>query len=274
MSPEQIEEPARVDARADLYALGVVLYEAVSATIPFVGTTDYALMRRIVDGEPAPLPPAVGPLAEVIARAIRADPAERFQDAAAFAEALRPFAPAATIARVEGWAASGAGRTWGVTPSTEPPPWTAARSAPPAEPTTAPPDPEPPSALARAWSLQWLPYAPDGAVASTVGALQLASGLFDVFVMTAVQCFGLGWLGGLPACFGFVLLCIGLVEVATGLRTLITGDTSWTRRTAALELIALSAGGVLAALTGLAVLGAAKRYPTALPEPTPRRRPS
>jgi hypothetical protein len=124
-----------------------------------------------------------------------------------------------------------------------------------------------PSWLQTIRSLAWLPDASDATVVRTVGGMQLASGLFDVFVMTTVQCFGLGWLGGLPACLGLLLLAVGAVEIASGLRTLATGDAGWVRRTAVLEVVALAGGGVVAAAVGAIVMIASRRYPTALPDP-------
>jgi len=53
MSPEQVKDPRNVDARADLFALGVVLFEAVSGARPFQGEDLFTVWVKIVD-HPAP----------------------------------------------------------------------------------------------------------------------------------------------------------------------------------------------------------------------------
>jgi serine/threonine protein kinase len=53
MAPEQVKDPKRVDARADLFALGVVLFEVVSGVRPFQGDDLFTVWVRIVDA-PAP----------------------------------------------------------------------------------------------------------------------------------------------------------------------------------------------------------------------------
>lgn len=92
MAPEQIEgRPA--DARTDLFALGVVLYELASGIHPFAGQTPIAVMGRVLEAEPAPLstlrpdlPPAV---AEAIQRCLRKSPGDRYQSADDFLAALQ-----------------------------------------------------------------------------------------------------------------------------------------------------------------------------------------
>jgi serine/threonine protein kinase len=56
MSPEQARGSRDVDFRADIWAFSVVLYETVSGSTPFEGDNYNALMRAIVEDEPAPLP--------------------------------------------------------------------------------------------------------------------------------------------------------------------------------------------------------------------------
>lgn len=98
MSPEQVlGQPA--DGRADIFSLGVVLYEMLTKKTPFERPGDtniFALMHRIA-GEPhAPatsldssIPPAFD---EVLARALAKNPEERYPRAAEMAEALRRIA--------------------------------------------------------------------------------------------------------------------------------------------------------------------------------------
>lgn len=67
MSPEQARGSNDVDYRADIWALSVVLYEAVTCETPFRGDNYNALMRAIVENEPLPLGEHVDPrLAELI----------------------------------------------------------------------------------------------------------------------------------------------------------------------------------------------------------------
>ena len=91
ISPEQAGG-GEVGPRADLYALGIVLYEMLTGSLPFTGDSALAVaMRHVSDDVPPPseLNPEVPPvLDEVVARATAKDPAARFSDAREMAEAL------------------------------------------------------------------------------------------------------------------------------------------------------------------------------------------
>ncbi|MDQ1372903.1 MAG: eukaryotic-like serine/threonine-protein kinase [Actinomycetota bacterium] len=105
MAPERVVgEPATV--QADLYSLGVVLYEAASGRKPFTGATPVALAYAIRHGEVEPLRnlrPEVDPtMAAVVAQAMSADPAARFASAAAMATALGVGAGDATVPMAAG----------------------------------------------------------------------------------------------------------------------------------------------------------------------------
>ncbi|KPM51593.1 serine/threonine protein kinase [Frankia sp. R43] len=88
MAPEQITG-GRVGPAADLYALGVVLYELVSGRPVFdAGLSVPELLRHQCEVDP-PVPPGVPPaVCDVILRALAKDPARRPPDAAAFARAI------------------------------------------------------------------------------------------------------------------------------------------------------------------------------------------
>jgi eukaryotic-like serine/threonine-protein kinase len=92
MSPEQVKGVATLDARSDLYSVGVSLYEIVTGTRPFKGDSDYSLMVAHLEQQPVPpiqLDPTLPPgLNEIIMTAIQKEPAQRFQSAQAFRGAL------------------------------------------------------------------------------------------------------------------------------------------------------------------------------------------
>jgi serine/threonine protein kinase len=97
LSPERIAgEPATPSS--DIYSLGVVLYEALAGRKPYDGETSLAIALAVhMGGAPTLLEllPDIDPvLADVIDRAIAADPADRWESASAMAAALRAWRPA------------------------------------------------------------------------------------------------------------------------------------------------------------------------------------
>jgi eukaryotic-like serine/threonine-protein kinase len=90
MAPELIEGRV-VDARSDLFALGIVLYEMLAGQPPFRGDSVFEIARAIVQDEPPALSGSSGIVAldRIIHQALRKRPAERYQTAEAFAQDLR-----------------------------------------------------------------------------------------------------------------------------------------------------------------------------------------
>jgi TolB-like protein/tRNA A-37 threonylcarbamoyl transferase component Bud32 len=92
MAPEQATGEGTVDARADVYALGTVLYELLAGRPAYSGETPLAVLARTLTGPPPSLeltrPGIPGPVVAVVARAMARDANARYQSAAALAEAL------------------------------------------------------------------------------------------------------------------------------------------------------------------------------------------
>ncbi len=93
MSPEQATAEKEITARSDVYSLGSVLYEMLTGEPPHMGNSAQAIIMKIVTEEAQPVtrlrksvPPNV---AEATATALEKLPADRFESAAKFAEALR-----------------------------------------------------------------------------------------------------------------------------------------------------------------------------------------
>jgi serine/threonine-protein kinase len=110
MAPEQAAADPNIDARADIYALGIVGYELLAGRTPFAGLTQQQTLSAHVTTMPAPvtqyrpqLPPG---LANVIMRSIEKHPSDRWQSADQLHDALEPYtmssgatAPSEAVAR-------------------------------------------------------------------------------------------------------------------------------------------------------------------------------
>ncbi len=95
MAPEQIRDAKHVDARVDVWSLGLILYELLSGVQAFVADTLPAVCAAIAADDPTPLRqirPEVPPTLEaVIRRCLEKDPARRFQTVCDLGDALAPF---------------------------------------------------------------------------------------------------------------------------------------------------------------------------------------
>ena len=88
ISPEQVKGK-RGDARSDLYAMGVMLYEMLTGKVPFTGANAFVIMNDRLLNNPVPpreIDPQISPqLQEIIYRALERDPKNRYPNAHQFA---------------------------------------------------------------------------------------------------------------------------------------------------------------------------------------------
>jgi serine/threonine-protein kinase len=103
MSPEQAVGDKNIDARSDVYAFGCVVYEMVSGRAPFEGATPQEMLaKHAVDTVPSlrTSDPNIPLFVErAVGRALAKSPADRFQTASAFAEALTSEIVVARVGR-------------------------------------------------------------------------------------------------------------------------------------------------------------------------------
>jgi serine/threonine protein kinase len=95
MSPEQLTAAKTLDTRADIWAIGVIMYELLTGKPPFVGESMPEVVAAILKNEPISLDvvrPGLPPgFADVVASCIQTNPGQRYQSVAALSAALAPF---------------------------------------------------------------------------------------------------------------------------------------------------------------------------------------
>jgi eukaryotic-like serine/threonine-protein kinase len=105
MSPEQMQASRDVDARSDVWALGIVLYQLVAGITPFHGEGIQQVCSRVFFAEPTPLctfrAGAPAGFEAVLLRCFEKRREQRWQNVAELAAALVPFAPARAIVHAE-----------------------------------------------------------------------------------------------------------------------------------------------------------------------------
>ncbi|MEZ4293661.1 MAG: serine/threonine-protein kinase [Polyangiaceae bacterium] len=105
MSPEQVRSLKTIDARADIWALGVILYQLLTAQRPFNEESLGALFVQIGAEPPAPirkyLPDIPDGLEAIILKCLEKAPANRFQSVAELARALAPYSAEASRISIE-----------------------------------------------------------------------------------------------------------------------------------------------------------------------------
>ncbi len=85
MSPEQARGDDELDARVDIYALGVIMYESATGRVPFIGNNYLSVISQVLNEEPRPLRALRPELSEefeaIVLRAMEKDRAERYASA-------------------------------------------------------------------------------------------------------------------------------------------------------------------------------------------------
>jgi eukaryotic-like serine/threonine-protein kinase len=106
-APEQLVIGAKLDARADVFAVGAVLYTMLAGAPPFAAESPSAIDVAVANDEPASLAGVPDALAELVESCLSKDPAKRPESMSALAEALAPYATRATetLSRIRAYGA-------------------------------------------------------------------------------------------------------------------------------------------------------------------------
>jgi serine/threonine-protein kinase len=102
MSPEQCAQTGPIDARSDVYSLGIIIFEMLSGRVPFTGESPTVIMMKQVQDPPPSIlearPDLPSAVRGVVEKALAKQPADRFQTAGELSEALSAIASESSAA--------------------------------------------------------------------------------------------------------------------------------------------------------------------------------